>query len=58
MDQCQAASSGMGGDCFRDPLLGDSSNAGGTRNAYAYHPKSSRARSGSHTGRKAVNINQ
>lgn len=58
MDQCQAASSGMGGDCFRDPLLGDSSNAGGTRNAYAYHPKSSRAGSGSHTGRKAVNINQ
>jgi hypothetical protein len=52
MDQCQAASSGLGGDCFRDPSLGDS------RNALAYHPKSSRSRNSSHTGGKATNINQ
>ena len=30
--QCQAMSSGRGGDCFRDPSLGDASNA------YAYAP--------------------
>jgi len=30
--QCQAMSSGRGGDCYRDPFLGD---AGG---AYAYAP--------------------
>src|SRR5882762_6725576 len=34
MAQCQAASSGIGGDCFRDPYLNDSNNA------YAYHPES------------------
>src|SRR3979411_2170562 len=46
MAQCQAASAGIGGDCFRDPSLNDSSNA------YAYQPKSSRARSGSPYGQK------
>jgi hypothetical protein len=50
MAQCQAASSGIGGDCFRDPYLSDS------KNAYAYHPKSSRSRSRS-TG-KATNTDQ
>jgi hypothetical protein len=50
MAQCQAASSGIGGDCFRDPYLKDS------KNAYAYHPKSPRSRNGS-TG-KATNTNQ
>ena len=35
MAQCQAASAGIGGDCFRDPFLNDG------RNAHAYHPKSS-----------------
>src|SRR5882757_7488029 len=45
--QCQAASSGMGGDCFRDPTLGDS------KNAYAYHPGSPRSRRGSHPAGKA-----
>ena len=49
MAQCQAASAGVGGDCFRDPSLNDSSNA------YAYQPKSSRARSGSPIARKAAN---
>jgi uncharacterized protein DUF3551 len=43
MAQCQAASSGIGGDCFRDPNLNDA------KNAYGYQPKSPRSRSGSHT---------
>ena len=51
MAQCQAASSGIGGDCFRDPSLGDSKNA----NAYAYHPEQPRSRraagKGDNTGR-------
>jgi Protein of unknown function (DUF3551) len=41
MEQCQAASSGIGGDCFRDPNLPatTASSAKGTpRNAYAYQP--------------------
>jgi hypothetical protein len=49
MAQCQAASAGVGGDCFRDPSLGDS------KDAYAYHPESPRSRSGSHAAGKAVN---
>jgi len=39
MEQCQAMAAGIGGDCFRDPFLNGSSKA------YAYHPKSARARS-------------
>jgi hypothetical protein len=31
--QCQAMSSGRGGDCYRDPFLPD------TGSALAYHPK-------------------
>jgi Protein of unknown function (DUF3551) len=50
MAQCQAASSGIGGDCFRDPSLGDSNNA------YGYQPKSSRSKKGA-TG-KATNTDQ
>ncbi|MEA2820949.1 MAG: hypothetical protein QOJ86_2953 [Bradyrhizobium sp.] len=42
LEQCHAASAGIGGDCFRDPSLGDSNNA--NANAYAYHPESSRSR--------------
>jgi hypothetical protein len=38
MDQCQAMSSGRGGDCFRDPFLADSSNA------LAYAPKTIRVK--------------
>jgi hypothetical protein len=34
MEQCKAASAGIGGDCFRDPYLSDN------KNAYAYHPDS------------------
>jgi hypothetical protein len=32
MEQCQATSSGRGGDCFRDPFLP-------ANDAYAYAPK-------------------
>ena len=38
MDQCQAMSSGRGGDCFRDPFLKDVSNA------LAYAPKAIRVK--------------
>jgi uncharacterized membrane protein len=52
MAQCQAASAGVGGDCFRDPSLGDS------RNAYAYHPESPRSKRGSATAGKAANTDR
>ena len=52
MEQCQAASSGIGGDCFRDPFLNDSSNA------LAYHPQSSRSRSAARSAGAAANVNQ
>ena len=52
MAQCQAASAGIGGDCFRDPSLGDS------KDAYAYHPATPRSRSGSHAAGKAANSSQ
>jgi hypothetical protein len=52
MAQCQAASAGVGGDCFRDPLFNDS------KNAYAYQPKSSHSRSASPGARKAAITNQ
>jgi hypothetical protein len=45
--QCQASSSGIGGDCFRDPYLNDS------KNAYAYHPESPRSKT---TGKAADTI--
>jgi hypothetical protein len=50
MEQCKASSSGIGGDCFRDPYLNDSKNA----NAYAYHPDSPRSK----TAGKAANTTQ
>ena len=52
LEQCQAASAGIGGDCFRDPNLKDSSNS-----AYAYHPESPHSKRGSASGGKAVNTN-
>jgi uncharacterized membrane protein len=52
MEQCQAASAGIGGDCFRDPSLGDSNNA------YAYHPESPRSKRGSHAAGKADSTDQ
>jgi Protein of unknown function (DUF3551) len=51
MAQCQAASAGIGGDCFRDPSLNDSKNA----NAYAYHPEQPGSR---HGAGKADNTTQ
>jgi hypothetical protein len=36
MEQCQAASAGVGGDCFRDPKLANSQTD--THNALAYQP--------------------
>jgi hypothetical protein len=44
LEQCHAASAGIGGDCFRDPSLSDSDNANAKANAYAYHPESPRSR--------------
>jgi hypothetical protein len=55
MAQCQAASAGIGGDCFRDPYLNDSKNAGGNANAYAYHPEQPGSR---RAAGKADNTNQ
>jgi hypothetical protein len=52
MAQCQASSSGLGGDCFRDPWLKDSNNA------LAYQPKSTRSKHVSPTAGKAANTNQ
>jgi hypothetical protein len=52
MAQCQAASAGIGGDCFRDPSLSDN------KNAYAYHPNSLRSRSGSPAAGTAANATQ
>ncbi|SDJ09081.1 Protein of unknown function [Bradyrhizobium lablabi] len=37
MEQCQAASAGIGGDCFRDPNLA-ATNPTDTHNAFAYQP--------------------
>ena len=43
IEQCQAASAGIGGDCFRDPWLGNKQATapaapGSPSNAYAYAP--------------------
>jgi hypothetical protein len=47
MEQCQAMSAGIGGDCFRDPNLG-SSDAG---NAFAHAPKASHTAKHGHKGK-------
>jgi hypothetical protein len=44
LEQCHAASAGIGGDCFHDPSLGESNNANAKADAYAYHPESARSR--------------
>lgn len=46
MEQCQAMSSGRGGDCFRDPYL---AAPGNPTNALAYQPKG-----GSHHNKKPI----
>jgi Protein of unknown function (DUF3551) len=38
MEQCKAASAGIGGDCFRDPWLANKDNSN-PANANAYAPK-------------------
>jgi hypothetical protein len=52
MQQCQAMAAGIGGDCFRDPFLNESSNA------LAYHPTPSRSRSAARSAGAAANVNQ
>ena len=37
IEQCQAASAGIGGDCFRDPKLAATSQSG-PHDAFAYQP--------------------
>jgi hypothetical protein len=46
--QCQAMSSGRGGDCLRDPSLGD------VRSAYAFAPKRGQANGMLSTNRPAA----
>jgi hypothetical protein len=46
IEQCQASSSGIGGDCFRDPKLGSNSDA------LAYQPRPS------HASRRTLNANE
>jgi Protein of unknown function (DUF3551) len=53
MEQCQAASAGIGGDCFRDPNL----SASGGGNAYAYSPKAAHAARGGRRGNAANSAN-
>jgi Protein of unknown function (DUF3551) len=54
MAQCQAASAGIGGDCFRDPWLA-SKESSTPANAYAYAPKAPHA---GKAARKAGNAAQ
>ncbi|MDB5551503.1 MAG: hypothetical protein JWL86_1487, partial [Rhizobium sp.] len=49
MEQCHAASAGIGGDCFRDPNLA-ASGGGSSGSAYAYSPKAPHAAKGSRKG--------
>src|SRR5437660_6924426 len=58
MEQCQASSAGLGGDCFRDPFLNDSKSSNDARNSFAYQPKPSRSRKGSPMGGASANTNQ
>jgi hypothetical protein len=64
MDQCQAASAGVGGDCFRDPSLPERKSASNGRkagngsNAFAYQPKSSHTRRGSPAAGNTANTSQ
>ena len=53
MEQCKAASAGIGGDCFRDPWLANKadSNPG---NAFAYAPKAPHAAKRGQTGGNAA----
>ena len=50
MEQCQAMSAGIGGDCFRDPSLGNASNPGNPSDAYAHAPKTPHTTKGQRKG--------
>jgi hypothetical protein len=50
--QCQAASAGIGGDCFRDPNKNDN------RNAFAYQPNSPHLKKGVRSQGSPANANQ
>lgn len=51
IEQCQAASAGIGGDCFRDPHLADKASSS-SANAFAYSPKAAKR---GHAGGNAAN---
>jgi len=53
MQQCKDASTGIGGDCFRDPNLGNSSLG----NSFAYAPKAPQAAKGARRGNAANSAN-
>jgi Protein of unknown function (DUF3551) len=55
MEQCQASSAGIGGDCFRDPTL--AANGGSSRSAYAYSPKAPHAAKGGRRDNAATSAN-
>jgi hypothetical protein len=61
MEQCKAASAGIGGDCFRDPKLNTTDNAfnnlSSNRNALAYQPRAAHARRGSRVHGDDANTN-
>ena len=54
MEQCQAASAGIGGDCFRDPWLAQKEAAGNPANANAYAPKAPHAAKAGRTRNNAA----
>src|SRR3984893_17953322 len=64
MEQCQAASSGIGGGCFRaanfpeGKSASDGRNSGKSSSAFAYQPKSSHTRRGSPAAGNTANTNQ
>ena len=62
MEQCKAASAGIGGDCFRDPKLNTTGNAfsnlSNSRNALAYQPHAAHARRGVCMATTAIRIHK
>lgn len=58
MQQCKEASSGIGGDCFRDPnLQSPGASNGDKRNAFAYQPNGRRAARGGRVHGNEANTN-
>ena len=58
MEQCQAASAGVGGDCFRDPWLAQKEAGGNPANANAYAPKAPHAAKAGRTRNNAAPVAQ